>query len=76
MILENNENPIENSLMIDFTTIIDLPDGSKKEFELIPNGKGTMVTDSNKRFFVERFLNFFLKEQCSTQLQEFKRGFM
>ena len=46
-----------------------------KSHELIPNGKNIKLVNSNKRLFVEKYLDWFFNKSIEKQFKSFSQGF-
>ena len=49
--------------------------GEKIDVELKEGGKDVMVSESNRKEYVERYVHYEMQEQCREQLKAFIRGF-
>jgi hypothetical protein len=49
--------------------------GTAVNYELIPGGAGIDVTESNKKEFVNRYINWYFNESVHNQFEPFCRGF-
>lgn len=49
--------------------------GSKKTYELVPDGKNVDVTDKNKKEYVDKLVDYVMIKQIQPQTKAFLEGF-
>lgn len=73
-VLEYEEDDLEDALCLSFIIEREFC-GIKRQIELKPGGASIMVNQTNKREFVDLYIDYIFNKSCEKQFQAFSSGF-
>lgn len=73
-VLEYKEDDLEDALCLSFVIEREFC-GIKRQIELKPDGASIMVNQTNKREFVDLYIDYIFNKSCEKQFQAFSSGF-
>lgn len=74
-LLDYQEDDVEDVFCVNFEASYDFF-GTMQSVELMPNGKDTPVTSSNKHEYVRKYSDWLLNQSIKEQFEHFRKGFL